>query len=82
MLAGPLCLKCGALHTTSTDVLLGCLRHSFPDMCYPEAPFYLAVNYNHTIHGFWYKNQKIGIQRIGVIMKKWRLIRKEDKSFC
>ena len=41
-----------------------------PDMCYPEAPFYLAINYNHTIHGFWYKNQKMGIQRIGVIMKK------------
>ena len=41
-----------------------------PDMCYPEAPFYLAVNYNHTIHGFWYKIQKMGIPRTGVIMEK------------
>ena len=25
VLAEPLCLKCGVLHTTSTEVLLGCL---------------------------------------------------------
>ena len=56
-------------------------------MCYPEAPFYLAVNYSHTIHGFWYKIQKNGHSKNRcnngekkdfLFLLEW----KEDESFC
>ena len=49
-----------------------------PDKCFTEAPFYLAVNYNHTIDGFWHKNQKMGIQKMGMMMKK----KKKKTSSC
>ena len=42
-----------------------------PQMCEPDSPFYLAVNYKPSpANEYWYKQQKMGKERIGNIMKR------------
>ena len=39
------------------------------DYCDDDSPFYLAINYDAKPGGFWYKRQKLGMNRLGNIMK-------------
>ena len=41
-----------------------------PDVRFAESLFYLAVNYNHTVDGFWTQKSENGHSRIGVMMKR------------
>lgn len=46
-------------------------RHRPQGMCYPDAPFYLSINYNRTKDSaVWYKNQPLGENSLRGIMKK------------
>ena len=39
------------------------------DCCAADSPFYLAINYDVKPGGFWYKRQRLGVNRLGNIMK-------------
>ena len=45
------------------------ISHRPPELCEPESPFYLALNYNKTPKFFWYKKQPMGVNHRDKMMK-------------
>ncbi len=63
--------KCGALPEKCPVLIFEKYIAQRPtEMCNPDSPFYLSINYKPGDGAHWYKKQKMGKDRIGQIMKR------------